>query len=234
MKRYIISLFTKHKKKRLPQWLQNTWFDEWMSYGYITFISAFIFQGMLYANWRENIVKLGIDIIIIAFLYFIIPWYWALLFAHLINFCLNGQFLCVFYHINAGNNTPQKFIICVDSLKDRLEHTTTVNAAIAYGSLSKGKWRPSSDIDIRFIPKTDELAFWKACIWAVKARIIAFFQGFPLDLFVTTMETAYQQMNKDEMPIIFKDPDNISAKYYNERMSYEDFKELFVRNHIVT
>lgn len=57
MNRYINALFTKHKKKHLPKFLQGTWFDEWMSYGYITFITSFILQGMLYANWSDNVIK---------------------------------------------------------------------------------------------------------------------------------------------------------------------------------
>ncbi len=61
MNRYINALFTKHKKKHLPKFLQGTWFDEWMSYGYITFITSFLLQGMLYANWRDNVIKIGMD-----------------------------------------------------------------------------------------------------------------------------------------------------------------------------
>lgn len=57
MNRYINALFTKHKKKHLPSFLQGTWFDEWMSYGYITFVTSFILQGMLYANWSDNVIK---------------------------------------------------------------------------------------------------------------------------------------------------------------------------------
>lgn len=30
MNRCINALFTKHKKKHLPSFLQGTWFDEWM------------------------------------------------------------------------------------------------------------------------------------------------------------------------------------------------------------
>lgn len=57
MNRYINALFTKHKKKHLPSFLQGTWFDEWIIYGYITFITSFILQGMLYANWSDNVIK---------------------------------------------------------------------------------------------------------------------------------------------------------------------------------
>lgn len=232
MNRYIKALLTKHKKKSLPQCLKNTWFDEWMSYGYITFISAFIFQGMLYANWRENVIKIALDIIIGGVFFLFLPWYLAALIAHSMNFCLNGQFLCVFYHIDAGNNTPQKFLACTEDLKNRIENTDAIIAAIAYGSLSKGKWRPSSDIDMRFIPGRGEWAFWRACFWAVKARAIAFFKAFPLDMFVTTMNMAYKQMNKDEMPIIFKDTECVSESFYQHSMSYDEFGELFIHTHI--
>lgn len=103
MNRYINALFTKHKKKHLPSFLQGTWFDEWMSYGYITFITSFIFQGMLYANWRDNVVKTSMDVAITLSFSFIMPWWIGLIIAHTVNYCINGQAICVFYHIQAGN-----------------------------------------------------------------------------------------------------------------------------------
>ena len=98
MNRYINALFTKHKKKHLPSFLQGTWFDEWMSYGYITFITSFIFQGMLYANWRDNVVKTSMDVAITLSFSFIMPWWIGLIIAHTVNYCINGQAICVFYH----------------------------------------------------------------------------------------------------------------------------------------
>ena len=57
MTKYITVLFQKHKKK-LPKKFQGTFLDELIRYGFMTILSAWIFQGMLYANWRENLIKI--------------------------------------------------------------------------------------------------------------------------------------------------------------------------------
>lgn len=232
MNRYIYALFTKHKKKHLPSFLQGTWFDEWMSYGYITFITSFILQGMLYANWRDNVVKISIDVIITVALSFIMPWWLGLLIAHTINYCLNGQAICVFYHIRAGNLTAIEFYNNTVAMKNRLDKCKYIDAAISYGSLSTGKWHPSSDIDIRFIPKKGEINFWKAVIWSVCERTRAFFNGYPLDMYVFTMKHSYDVMSKKEIPIIFKDKNNENILYYKECMTFESFCRMFNDIHL--
>lgn len=232
MNRYINALFTKHKKKHLPGFLTNTWFDEWMSYGYITFSTAFILQGMLYANWRDNVIKLGLDAVITLLLSLVIPWYWGLVIAHSINFCINGQAICVFYHIRAGNMAAQDFYDCTVAMKERLDKCRSITAAISYGSLSKGKWHNSSDIDIRFIPANGEWNFWKACFVGLRERTIAFFKAYPLDMYIFSMKHSYDVMSKHEIPIIFKDELDESSKYYEERMWFNDFKVMFKDKHL--
>ena len=232
MNRYIQALFTKHKKKHLPSFLQNTWFDEWMSYGYITFFTSFILQGMLYANWRDNVIKIAIDVIITFLLSFLMPWWLALLIAHIINYCINGQAICVFYHIKAGNMTAQAFYDGTVQMQERLLQDGCMAAAISYGSLSKGRWHNSSDIDIRFIPQKGELNFWKACFVGLRERTIAFFKAYPLDMYIFSMQHSYNVMAKDEMPIVFKDVNNEAPKFYSELMSFDDFKVMFQREHL--
>lgn len=74
MASYITVLFTKHKKK-LPKKFQGTILDEWIRYGFMTVLSAWVFQGMLYANWRENVIKIGLDLVLTVALAFIVPWW---------------------------------------------------------------------------------------------------------------------------------------------------------------
>lgn len=232
MNRYIHALFTKHKKKRLPRRLRGTWFDEWMSYGYITFITSYILQGMLYANWRDNVIKIGSDVIITVALSLVMPWWAGLLIAHTLNYCLNGQAICVFYHIRAGNLTAWQFYDGTVAMKRRLDRCRYMAAAIAYGSLSTGKWHPSSDIDIRFIPKGGELNYWRAMFWAVGERSRAFFRRYPLDMYVFTMRHSYEVMSKDEKPIIFKDVDNEHQQYYKEVVTFDEWCEVFRKIHL--
>lgn len=227
MNRYIFALFTKHKKKHLPGRLRGSWFDEWMSYGYITFITSFILQGMLYANWRENIVKIGIDAIITLLLNFVMPWWLGLFIAHTLNYCLNGQAICVFYHIRAGNLTARQFYDGTVAMKKRLDGCKWIDAAISYGSLSTGRWHPSSDIDIRFIPKKGELNYWMAVLWSVGERARAFFVGYPLDMYVFTMKHSYVVMSKKEVPIIFKDIHKEHESFYSKTMSFNEFCSMF-------
>lgn len=227
MNRYINALFSKHKKKHLPKILQGTWFDEWMSYGYITLITSFILQGMLYANWRENVIKIGLDIIITLGLSVIMPWWIGLIIAHIINYCINGQAICVFYHIRAGNLPAKDFYENTVAMKNRLDKCIYIDAAISYGSLSTGKWHPSSDIDIRFIPKEGEFNYWKAIVWSVTERTRAFIKGYPLDMYVFTMKHSYGVMSKKEIPIIFKDTNNMHSIYYKKTMDFYEFIKMF-------
>ena len=187
---------------------------------------------MLYANWRDNVIKILMDVVITLLLSLVMPWWLGLLIAHTINYCINGQAICVFYHIRAGNLTAQQFYDGTVEMKERLERCKYLDAAISYGSLSTGKWHPSSDIDIRFIPKAGEWNFWMAVIWSVGERTRAFFKGYPLDMYVFTMKHSYDVMSKKEVPIIFKDVNNESAKYYNRVMTFDDFCEMFTQMHL--
>ena len=232
MNRYINALFTKHKKKRLPGRLQGTWFDEWMSYGYVTFATSFVLQGMLYANWRDNVVKIAIDVAIALPMCAVMPWWAGLLVAHAANYCLNGQAVCVFYHIRAGNLTARQFYDGTVAMKRRLDRCRWIDAAISYGSLSTGKWHPSSDIDIRFVPRKGELGYWMAVLWSVGERARAFFKGYPLDMYVFTMKHSYDVMSKKEVPIVFKDVHGEHRQYYSEAMGFDDFCAMFRRMHL--
>lgn len=232
MNRYFDALFKKHKKKHLPKFLTGTWFDEWMSYGYITFITSFILQGMLYANWRDNVIKIGLDVIITLALMLLMPCWGAFLIAHAINYCINGQAICVFYHLKAGNMSAKKFYDETCALKERLDQYDCINAAISYGSLSVGRWHNSSDLDIRFVPAKGEWNYWKACFAGLRERTICFFRVYPLDMYIFTMKRTYKTMKKGERPIIFKDKTNENKQYFEERVTYEQFQEMFTTMHL--
>lgn len=226
MNSYIKVLFTKHKKK-LPRKLQGTIFDEWIRYGFLTVISAWVFQGMLYANWRENILKIGADILVTILLAFIMPWWCGFLIAHTLNFMLNAQAKAIFNHMGAGNKPAIDFYEGVVAMKKRIEKTSCLEAAIAYGSLSRGCYKPTSDIDVRFIPKAGEWNFWKACAWTFRERVISFFTGFPLDSYVFSLEHTQKVMRSDELPIIVVERNNIAKEVYSERVEWEEWCKVF-------
>lgn len=226
MNSYIRVLFKKHKKK-LPKKLQGTIFDEWIHYGILIVISAWVFQGMLYANWRENVLKIGTDILATVLLAFIMPWWCGFLISHTLNFMLNAQAKAIFNHMGAGNKPAIDFYKGVVAMKKRIEKTSCIEAAIAYGSLSRGCYKPTSDIDVRFIPKAGEWNFWKACFWTFRERAISFFTGFPLDSYVFSLEHTKKVMRSDELPIIVIEKNNVAKGVYPERVEWEGWCKVF-------
>lgn len=218
-------LFSKHKKI-LPKKLQGTFLDELMKYGIMIIISAWIFQGMLYMNWRELTLKIIIDLILVVILSMILPIWLAFLIAHTLNYMFNGQCIAVYNHMG-GKGKAMDFLIGIEKMKNRIEAVPYIDSAIAYGSLSRGCYKPTSDIDIRIAPINGELNWWRTCIWAVKERIIAFLNGFPLDMYVFTVEHTTKVMKTDEKPIVIKGDDMKINKYYNAIIQYNDFVDIF-------
>ncbi len=225
MKNIFIVLFTKHKKK-LPKKFQGTFLDEFVKYGIVIIISAWIFQGMFYMNWRELTLKIILDLILTAIFSLILPIWLAFLIAHTLNYMFNGQCIAVYNHMG-GKGKAIDFLIGIEKMKKRIEAVPYIESAIAYGSLSRGCYKPTSDIDIRIAPVNGELNWWKTCIWAVKERIIAFFTGFPLDMYVFTVEHSKKVMKTDEVPIIIKGNQLKISKYYDALIQYNDFVDIF-------
>ena len=223
---YITVLFQKHKKK-LPEKFRGTFMDEIIRYGFVTILSAWVFQGTLYANWRDNVVKFALDIIITVLLSMVMPWWIGFLIAHTLNYCFNAQAKAVYNHMGAGNKPASDFYKGVVAMKERAERAGCLDAVIAYGSLSRGCYKPTSDIDVRFIPKPGEWNFWKATFWTLKERIISFVTNFPLDSYVFSLEHTKKVMRSDELPIILLERAGAAKELYPERVEWEEWCEIF-------
>lgn len=227
MTKYIEVLFTKHKKK-LPKRFQGTILDEWIKYGFLTILSAWTFQGMLMLNWRETVIKLAIDVVLtVMFCWMGIPLLLAFLIAHTLNYMFNGQAKAVYNHMGAGNKSAKSFYRGTVAMKKRIEKAKSIDAGIAYGSLSRGCYKPTSDIDIRIIPAAGEWNFWKACFWAVKERCIAFATGYPLDMYVFTLPVAQKLMRSDELPIMVVERNQCAKQAYPERVEWDEWCMVF-------
>jgi predicted nucleotidyltransferase len=232
MNKYIITLFKKHKK-HLPQKLDGTAFGEILKYGFLILVSAWFFQGMLYMNWRETILKILINIII-TYVFFLmgLPIIISLIIAHTLNFAFNGQLFAMYTHMGVTNVNPKEFLEQTILTSKRLKKSNSINAAIAYGSLSRGNFKSTSDIDIRFVPKKGQIHFWRACLFAIKERVLAFLNGYPLDLYVFESKVLIKKMRSDELPIIIYEKNNSMQKVYKNRLSMKEFVMVFTENNI--
>lgn len=224
---YIKVLFKKHKK-HLPKGLDQTIIGNFLKYGFSILISAWVFQGVLHMNWRETFIKLILDVLLTGFfITFGFPVIISFLISHTLNFAFNGQLFAMYTHMGATNVKPKTFLKQTIAISNRLTEFSAINAAIAYGSLSRGCFKSTSDIDIRYVPKKGELNFWLACMYAVKERFNAFIKGYPLDLYVFETNVLLKKMRTDEVPIIVFESNNCMRETYEERLSMSEFVSIF-------
>lgn len=231
----IQKLFTKHKK-HLPDYLQGSRFGELCRYGWAIFLSAWIFQGMRISNWRENTIRIVIDVILTCSVLPISTKWWvigvAFVISHTLNFIFNGQYFAMFTHMGATGVAAEKFLDKTLYIANELKKKKFCNAAIAYGSLSRGCFKSTSDIDLRLVPAKGESNWWKLAIWAVWLRMRAFIWRYPLDMYCYDAEVLVKKMRSDELPIILDEKDGCMLNEYPERVELDEFVRRFRENNL--
>ena len=116
--------------------------------------------------------------------------------AHSVNVLMNGHLFAMFAHDLfwfSLYKDRQKFFSYVEEIRNRLQRKAPkcICGAIFFGSLVRGAFRDSSDLDIRFI---SENGFWNAIGAAHRVfleRVRAVLVGFPIDI--------YMIRNRDEL-----------------------------------
>jgi hypothetical protein len=198
------------------------------------YLSYWFFQGMLYMDLRECLVKCSIDMLLmLVFRYILgVPFYLGFLIAHTLNMLFNGHYYALRRHMGLGENDAEQFIGHIERLKKRIETKSTLLAAAAFGSLSGNLYRPTSDIDIRFVPKNSLMAFFCVCLFALSERVRAFITGFPLDLYVFDLDDLGSKMNPKEPPIVFHDPKGLLASRYGTTVQASEFITRFKATHV--
>jgi hypothetical protein len=170
-----------------------------------------IFQGIVYMDRTERWFKIGIEVVffglglvfaLVAKLHIVWSALAALLIAHTLNFVLNGQIWVVMKHFGLVKHSRQEFESYLSRLSSRVRDTTSVSRAIVYGSLTRGEWSPTSDLDIRLIREPRLLNGLSACWFALRERAWAFFQRFPLNIYVLDDLGRLEDMRADEKPFL--------------------------------
>ncbi len=216
------------KKKSLPVWIRSDFIKRLLRSDSGVIFSYWLFQGMLYMDYREALVKIVLDILMVCLLILArCPVFIAVIVAHTINMFLNGHFYAMRSHMARGQTTPDAFISYVAGLEKRLSSALAIDGAAAYGSLSLNRFNPSSDIDIRVFPSEGPFGWLKAIMWVITERTRAVFSSFPLDIYFFDLSTIDEKMRADEPPIIFCDREGKLAAKYPNHVKYVDFERRF-------
>ncbi|TCK19476.1 hypothetical protein DFR30_2787 [Thiogranum longum] len=225
------------KRKKLPDFVSNPLLVRLFQSKPGRVLSNWVLQGMLYMNPIEIIYKLLLDLVLTVlfiFIFFQDPGIGdvivALLLAHTTNWIINCQPVALLMHIDIGKNDPHRFIQYIEGLERRIQGRPYLAAAASYGSLSKGCYRETSDIDIRFVLKDNILQRFQAAHYCFLERFRALIHWFPLDLYAFSLEETLRKMNADEVPVIFVDPEGIIERNYARTVPFGEFRKTFRAN----
>ena len=183
---------------------------------------------------REAFFKIVLDLILTGLfrLLFSMPLFICFTLSHSLNMLLNGHLYAMLRHTGVGENDPESFITCIENHAERIKNCSHIKAAAAYGSLSRNVYRPTSDMDIRYVPYPGNRAFFGACIFTCTERTRALFSRFPLDAYVFDLNALDRKMKSDEPPIIIHDPQGILKKKYSNFVGIAAFIDSFRQIHV--
>jgi hypothetical protein len=167
-----------------------------------------LFQGMLYMDATERWFKLGLDALLTAlavmplriWLDHPMAWLAAPILAHTVNFLLNSHLWGVLKHYGSVRVSHPAFESYLYHLSRRIGNEPSIDWSGVYGSLARGQWSATSDLDIRLVRKPGLSNALRACTFVLAERSRALIHRFPLDLYVLDDPGYLDAMHLDERP----------------------------------
>jgi predicted nucleotidyltransferase len=157
----------------------------------------------------------------------------SIVIAHTFSFVFNGHLFAMMTHDLfwfALYRKKNKFIKYLDDMHERLNCYPPgyVDGVIFFGSLARGIFRETSDLDVRFIAKKGFVNGLKASHLVFKERLRALFYGFPIDayMFLSEKEVRKKMDVVNEYPVCILSTSNTLRKMFPELQSYRRFKTI--------
>ena len=152
----------------------------------------------------------------------------ALFLAHTLNWLFNGHLFVLGRYIGFTNNEPRSFIEYPGRIRNRLMHKSSIDAIAFFGSLSREGFSPTSDLDMRVIPRKGVWNAFVACFWTFVERATALLNKYPLDVYVVSKRSSLDKLRADETPVILFDHSGFFNRYYTATADYQEFKCEFL------
>ena len=196
---------------------------------YIMLASNWTFQGLFIAAWGERIFRFMLDLIFALTIFTLFSFHLTLptaiissiIIAHTVNWTFNGNIWAILKHSGKKCDVDKK-IEFLRTLEERAINSSESSlAVIAFGSLSRGQFSETSDIDIRIVRKPNMSGYITANIFALHLRSTAFIKRIPLDLFVLDdINQLKTHIRPEEPPVIISDPGNVISGIYNHSIPF--------------
>ena len=174
--------------------------------------SSWLFQGILYMDKTEKAFKFFFDMLLFIILALFLNLYLnsfpalciALLLSHTFNWIFNGQIFVLMKNLKLIRTDIKDFNQYITNLKKKAENEKSIYIISLIGSLSRDELKETSDLDIRIIRKKGFINGIGACMFTMTERSKAFFNKFPLDIYVGDNLKFLKKVDEQSI-IIFKD-----------------------------
>lgn len=224
----------KLKKKKVPNWLTNRLLaDLYQSkFGIIT--TNWLNQGMTYMLFEEVLLKIVIDVFIFGVASIIFSLFYidnltnlviSFFIAHTINWLINGHFFNLIRYLGYTGKGHNWLLSYPEKMKQRLQERKAISAIAIFGSISRKNSSHNSDVDLRVVSQPGLINALLVSWFVFTERFFAFFEKFPIDVFMVTQTRGLEKLRADEPPIILFDNSGFLKQYYDSYILYEDLKK---------
>jgi predicted nucleotidyltransferase len=140
--------------------------------------------------------------------------------AHTIDWSFNGSIWATQKFFGRESDPKQ----LIDFLK-KLEKGEYfgVEAIAVFGSLSRGQFGVSSDLDMRIVRKKGFVSWMRTNLFVLKLRSISFVKKLPVDVLVLDRaDQIYEHISRKEPPVVVYDPTSVLRTINNHCISLDD------------
>jgi len=192
-------------------------------------LSNLIFQGIRYMSLGEKIYKISLTLIFGSIFYLLIRnIFISILFGHILNYILNGQFYVVFRYLSSKRTMSSDDLTNYVVLINKLIKIFSPKDVLIIGSLARGRMSKTSDLDIRLYHDDAFLNSLKAYFMATLLRLFGLFMRFPIDIFCFSDLRFLDKISKKEIPVNFLKNNNFLKKYPTSKNYNEHIKTLII------
>jgi hypothetical protein len=173
-----------------------------------------IFQGILYMSLGEKLYKVLITLLL-ALLFNAVcdNFLTSIIFGHLLNYILNGQFYVVHRFVDSSASMKKDDLVNYFLFVDKAINMFRPLDVLIIGGYSRGIIKRTSDLDMRIYHSNTVLGSTKAYLMATVLRFHGLITRFPIDVFCFSKLDFLDKIRDDEIPINFRKNHKILQKY---------------------
>lgn len=166
------------------------------------------FQSLLYMDKTEKSFKILLDLGLFLIFFFILEpfinvylsFIFSVIIAHTLNWIFNGHIFALLKTFGIVKTKSSSFLNYIEKLKEKGSKEKSIKFIATFGSISREELKETSDLDIRIVKVEGLINGIRSSFFVMSERSIAFFNGFPLDIYLMDDEKSMRELR--EKPII--------------------------------